>query len=158
LSQVGDEALRKFALVSAVAGLALIAIPVVAAVSDTVRTRIAGYRELGAAFKGANDGLRGEPQIVLLQQSARQIGNAAKQQYAWFPLGSGAQVGVTTAAKATIWTDPKGFKAVQDSFARQAEVFKKSVSSGNAATIRAEARKLGGTCKACHDKYRNKVD
>ena len=46
--------------------------------ADLVKARIASYRELGAAFKAVNDGLRGsELQTVLLVQSARQIRNAA---------------------------------------------------------------------------------
>ncbi len=66
-----------------------------AAPADVVKTRIAGYRELGAAFKAVNDSLRGnEVQKVLLTQSAREIRNATRQQYGWFPAGSGPQAGV----------------------------------------------------------------
>ena len=148
--------MRKFALSAAALALVTLAVPVLATAADTVRTRVASYRELGAAFKAANDGLRGEPQIVLLQQSARQIGNASKQQYAWFPAGSG--VGAKTAAKPEIWSNPAGFRAAQDAFARQAEAFKKAVVSGNAAVMRAEVKKLGAVCKGCHDKFRNKDD
>lgn len=125
-----------------------------AAVTDTVRARIATYRELGAAFKAVNDGLRGELQTVMIQQSARQIRNVARQQYTLFPAGSGAQPGVKTAAKPEIWAKPAQFKLAQDAFARQAEAFGKAAASGNAALIRAEARKLGATCKACHDTFR----
>ena len=79
-----------------VLGVTLIGTPLLAASpmasgADAVRTRIAGLRELGAAFKAVNDGLRGdEIQTVLIQQSARQIANAARQQYGWFPAGSDA--------------------------------------------------------------------
>ena len=146
--------MRKLGIMAFVIGSGVIALPIVAAASDTVRTRIAAYRELGAAFKSANDGLRGDPQTVLLQQAARQIRNAAKQQYSLFPAGSGPQSGVKTAAKAAIWTNPAKFKASQDAFAKQADTFQKAVASGNAANMRAEVRKLGATCKACHDMYR----
>lgn len=122
--------------------------------SDTVRTRIAAYRELGAAFKGANDSLRGEVQTVVLQQYARQIRNASRAQYGWFPAGTGAQAGVRTSAKAEIWSRPAEFKAAQDAFASQADAFQRAAASGNAATLRAEARKLGGTCKGCHDSFK----
>ncbi len=126
-----------------------------AAPADIVRTRIAELRELGAAFKAVNDGLRGsELQTVLIAQSARKIRNAARMQYQWFPAGSGPQPGLKTAAKAEIWAKPVQFKAAQDGFAHQADVFQRAVAGGNAATIRAEARKLGGTCKSCHDTFR----
>ena len=129
-----------------------------AAPADQVRARIAGFRELGAAFKAVNDGLRGEVSPVLIQQSARQIRNAARQQYAWFPAGTGPQPGLKTAAKALIWAKPAQFKAAQDNFARQADAFQKAAAGGNVATIRAEARKLGATCKACHDTFRVPAD
>lgn len=150
--------MRKLVTIAAVVSVVTVTVPGLAAAADTIRARIAGYRELGAAFKGANDGLRGDPQIVLLQQSARQISNAAKQQYGWFPVGSGAQAGVKTAAKPGIWASPAKFKAAQDAFARQAEQFKKATASGNAALMRAEIRKLGATCKDCHDQFRTKDD
>lgn len=128
--------------------------PLLAAGADSVRARVHGYRELGAAFKAVNDGLRGEPQTVLIQQSARLIRNSAREQYAWFPTGSDASAGVRTAAKPEIWARPAQFRAAQDAFARQADVFQRAAASGNVATMRAEARKLGGTCKGCHDQFR----
>jgi cytochrome c556 len=149
-----EVAMRKSGLMTFAVGIAVVAVPVLAAASDIIRTRIDGYRELGAAFKGANDGLRGEPQTVVLQQAARQIRNASKAQYGWFPAGSGPKAGVKTAAKPAIWTSPAKFKAAQDGFARQAEAFQKAVAGGKADVMRTEARKLGGTCKACHDQFR----
>lgn len=148
--------MRKIAIAAALFGTAVVAVPAVAAAADAIRIRIAGFRELGAAVKAANDGLRGEPQMVLLQQSARQISNMSKQIYSWFPAGSGS--GAKTAAKPAIWADPVGFRARQDAFARQAEVFKKAVASGNAGVMRIEIKKLGATCKDCHDRFRNKDD
>lgn len=129
---------------------ALLAVP-----ADVVRARITGFRELGAAFKAVNDGLRGnEMQSVLIQQSARQIRTAAREQYRWFPQGSGPQSGVKTGAKPEIWSQAPRFRAAQDAFARQADVFFQAANSGTPAAIRAEARKLGGTCKSCHDSFR----
>ncbi len=142
------------ALVVMIAATA-VAVPLLAAPTDLVRARIAGYRELGAAFKSVNDGLRGsETQTVLIQLSAREIRKAANDQYQWFPQGSGPQPGIKTSAKPEIWGQAAQFKAAQDAFARQAETFQRAAMSGNAAAIRAEARKLGGACKACHDNFR----
>jgi len=137
---------------------AAVATPLLAEPADTVRARIASYRELGAAFKGVNDGLRGEPQTVIVQQYARQIRNFAKAQYGWFPAGSGQQPGVKTLALPAIWAKPAQFKAAQDAFANQAAAFQKAASGGDAAAMRAEARKLGGTCKSCHDQFRQPKD
>lgn len=129
--------------------------PLLAAPADAIRSRIASFRELGAAYKAVNDSLRGgEVQTVLLAQSARQVRNAARGQYGWFPAGSGPQAGVKTAAKPEIWANPAKFKAAQDSFAAAADQFQKVVAGGDAAAIRTQARKLGAACKGCHDSFR----
>jgi len=142
-----------------IAALGLLAMPVQAAPGDAVRSRIDGYRELGAAFKGVNDALRGrEVQTVILGQYARQIRNHARNQYSWFPAGSDASAGVKTKVKAEIWTRPTQFRAAQDAFARSAESFQRTVQGGDERAIRSAARTLGGTCKACHDAFRVPTD
>lgn len=144
----------RFRLVAALA-LAGAAAPLLAAPADQARSRIEGYRELGAAFKAVNDGLRGPaPQTVLIQMSARQINNAARAQYNWFPAGSGPQPGVKTAAKPEIWAQGARFRQLQDGFAAQAAAFQRAAMSGNADAMRAGARSLGASCKACHDQFR----
>lgn len=131
------------------------AVPIAAAPADAVHARINGLRELGAAFKAVNDSLRtAEPQTVLIQISARQIVNASRAQYGWFPAGSGPEAGVKTAVKSDVWAQPARFKAAQDAFAAQALSFQKAAQTGNAALIRAETQKLGATCKGCHDQFR----
>lgn len=92
--------------------------PPLAATADIVKSRIGGYRELGAAFKNVNDELKsGTPQVYIIQLSARQIRDTAKAQYGFFPAGSGPQPGVKTAAKPQIWARAAEFKAAQDAFA-----------------------------------------
>lgn len=146
-------------LVGALALPALAAPAAPAAPADAIRARINGYRELGAAFKAVNDGLRGsEVQTILIQQSARQIRNAAREQYAWFAPGSASAPGVKTYARPEIWRNAAEFKGLQDAFARQAEALQRAAATGNATTLRLEARKLGSTCKACHDKFRIEKD
>ena len=141
--------------------LGILSLGLVAATTpaDTVRARIASYRELGAAYKGVNDSLRGsELQTVMLGQYARQIRNASRAQYSLFPAGSGASAGVPNKAKPEIWSNPNGFKAAQDAFSRQADALVIAVQLGDAARIRATARTLGGTCKGCHDSFRQPQD
>lgn len=133
----------------------LAAVPVFAAATDVVRARIEGLRELGALFKNVNDELKTEnPNKMILQISARQITDAARDQYTWFPAGSGPQPGLKTKAKADIWARGTDFKAAQDNFAKQAVAFSKMVSSGDVAKMRAQAKLLGATCGGCHRTFR----
>lgn len=142
-----------YALLTATAMLAVT--PLFAAPADQVRARVNTYRALGAAFKTVNDAVRsGQLQSPQVRQAAAQIGNVARQQYSLFPAGSGPRPGVKTAAKPEIWSRGRDFRAAQDAFARQAATFQQAFAGGDAGAIRLEARKLGGTCKSCHDSFR----
>lgn len=137
----------------------LVVTPVLAADSNIVKTRVAGYREIGAAFKAINDQLRsGTPQPYLLQVSAREIANGTREQYRWFPAGSGPAPGVKTRAKVAIWVQPAKFKALQDNFAAKAGALAAATKGKDAARIQAAAKALGGACKACHTVYREEED
>ncbi|MDE2595352.1 MAG: cytochrome c [Sphingomonadales bacterium] len=145
---------RPLALV--LGGAAMLAsAPLLASGADAVRSRIAAYRELGASFKTVNDGLRGpEPQAMLIQIAARQIVNASRAQYGLFPAGSGAESGARTRAKPEVWAQAARFKAAQDAFSVEALAFQRAAMANNVPAIRTEARKLGATCKGCHDTFR----
>ena len=138
----------------------LAAAPLIAAITpaDQVRTRVANYKQLGAAYKAVNDGVRAGRPPSAIAPAAAQIAAAARAQYRLFPAGSGPQPGVKTAAKREIWTNARGFRAAQDAFARQAATFQRAVAGGNADLTRAESRKLGATCKGCHDQFREQSD
>lgn len=130
-----------------------------AAPQDSAKARITAYKQLGENFKAINDMVRsGTVQPPLIRQYAAQIGTMAKKQYALFPANSGPQPGVKTAALKDIWTRPADFRAAQDNFARQAESFQRIAITSDAATIRTEARKLGGACKQCHDNFRAEAE
>jgi cytochrome c556 len=122
--------------------------------AEVIRARIAGYREMGAAFKNINDSLRGTPQMVVIQQSARTIRNTSQAQYGWFPAGTGPATGLKTTAKPEIWAQPAQFRAAQDQLARAAATLDAAAVSSNIDAIKAAARGLGGACKNCHDQFR----
>lgn len=122
---------------------------------EAVGVRINAYRENGAAFKTINDQLKsGTPLKIMMRASARTISNTARDQYNWFPAGSGAETGLKTKAKAAIWSDAAGFKSAQDRFAREADLMSKVVETGDAAAMQKQAKALGQACAACHQKYR----
>lgn len=141
---------------AAIAAVAIGAVtaPLLAAPADTVRARIAGYKELGGAYKAVNDSLRGDANVAAIRQATQRISVAARAQYNWFPRGTGPGPGVKTGAKPEIWSQAPRFRAAQDAFANQAAALQRAAAGGNVDAIRAEARKLGGTCKGCHDSFR----
>jgi cytochrome c556 len=123
--------------------------------AQVVQVRVAGLKEMGAAFKHAMDGLRSKaPQMILIQQSARTIKTHSQSMYSWFPAGSGPQRGLKTEAKPEIWTKPAEFRAALDGLSRAADTFQSAAMAGNPDAVRAAARSLGGSCKTCHDQFR----
>jgi cytochrome c556 len=135
--------------------LGAVAAPLLAAPADVVRQRIAGLRELGAAFKNVNDSLRGgTPQPIIIQQSAREITAVARAMPRWFPAGTGPNPAWKTAAKPEIWTQTAQFRTAQTNFINAAAAFQRAAASNNADAIRSAARNLGGACKGCHDQFR----
>lgn len=143
------------AMASALAICAGFAAPVIAGPADTIRARIAGYRALGAAYKNTNDALRSDaPDGVAIRRAAATISTTAHHQYHWFPRGTGAESRQRTKARAEIWTNAPAFRTAQDAFAAQAAIFSRAAAARDMAAIRLEARKLGGTCKQCHDQFR----
>lgn len=146
--------LRKRYVVGA-ALICLMVAPSLAAPADQIKTRQAGLKQLGAEFKKLNDGLRASsPDVAVLRAAARGIAQAAGKMPGWFPAGSGPKPGLKTAAKAEIWAKPSQFRAAQAAFANQAAALQRAATSGNVDAIKAEGRKLGGTCKGCHDNFR----
>jgi cytochrome c556 len=57
-------------------------------------------------------------------------------------------------AKPNIWTDRADFDAKADAMVAAAVALKTAAATGDKAATTAAMQKVGGSCKACHDKYR----
>lgn len=124
---------------------------------DAAAVRINGYRETGAAFKSINDQLKQEaPAKIMLRASVRRLLQTSRDQYSWFPVNSDRRHLRKTKAKDEIWSDASGFKAMQDRLQKEAAVMAKLVEGGDRAAMQRQAKVLGETCQACHQKYRDK--
>jgi cytochrome c556 len=85
---------------------------------------------------------------AVVKKNATTILERLKEAHGLFPEGSG---GGETRAKAEIWTDRAGFdQAMKDA---QAAATAMAAVTEEAAYVPA-MKALGGSCKACHDKYR----
>jgi cytochrome c556 len=124
-------------------------------VEDTIKSRQAHLKDLGAAFKEVRDLLRNsQPDPAKLKSSADQIANLAAQLPNWFPKGSGPEAGIKTDAKPEIWSDPAGFERAVKLLQEEAPKLQQLAAANDVAGIRAQVGKLGGACKNCHDSYR----
>lgn len=145
----------------AVAALALSAVGLVAAapnIAGAVKARQASYKEIGGAFKTINDEVKtGAPDMATVRPLARDLAARAARTLAYFPRGSGPESGLKTRAKAQIWAEQAKFASIQRQMIAAAKALDAAAAAGDLAKMRAARDTLGGTCKSCHDRYREEA-
>lgn len=157
------KATRKGLWVAAVAAIGIAAVSAVVAQTtapaDVIKSRQKHLKDTGAAFKTIRDQVRvSVPDVSAIKAAAAEIKKTADAMSTWFPKGSGTEVGVKTAAKPEIWSDPSEFSAAQKNFAEVAAKFAQTANGGDVEVIKAQIGSMGQACKRCHDKYRVKED
>ncbi len=118
-----------------------------------MKTRHDNYEDLGKNFKVLLDNSKlGSPDMAAVSAAALKVNDYAQQMGTWFPPGTGPEAGKTE-AKANIWTERADFDAKLVNL--QTEAAKLVTATGaDAAAFKAQFGPTGGTCKACHDKFR----
>jgi cytochrome c556 len=96
--------------------------------------------------------------IDTIQPLAQEILKRGTMQKDFFPAGSGIESGEKTRAKSTIWTNNADFQKQHNDFLAAAEQLNKAIASGDNKAIATAQKTLGGTCKSCHDQYREADD
>jgi cytochrome c556 len=62
--------------------------------------------------------------------------------------------GAETDAKPEIWTHFDDFQSKLNDLINESKTLSEVAKSGDEGTMKEQFKKLGGTCKACHDKYK----
>ena len=99
---------------------------------------------------------KSSPNLAAVRGAAATIARRSGAASRWFPAGTGPNVG-KTGARPEIWQRPRDFAAKMRNFQVAARALDAAARSGNMGAIRARYATLGGTCKACHDSYRNEM-
>ena len=142
------------ALVGASAAWAEVADPTV-----LIQARQAHYKAIGKAAKGALEQIKSPaPSVAAIRGYAKEIDVLAPQVSGWFPVGTGPEAHVKTAAKPDIWRKPDEFRRDTEAFIVAAHRFDAVATSGDLPAIRMEAVVLGETCKSCHQAFRTRDD
>jgi cytochrome c556 len=66
----------------------------------------------------------------------------------------GSDQGAETDAKPDIWTHFDDFRSKLSDLVEQSKALSEVSKGGDEATMKEQFKKLGGACKACHDKYK----
>ena len=118
-----------------------------------IKERHEKYEDLGKNFKVLLDATKVDaPDMAKVTAAAAKVKEYADQMGTWFPAGTGPEVtGAHTHAKPGVWTDRETFNtkltALQTEAAKLAAVT-------DAAGFKAQFGPTGGTCKSCHDTFR----
>ena len=66
----------------------------------------------------------------------------------------GSDKGAETDAKPEIWTHFDDFQSKLDDLVKESKATSEVAKGGDEAAMKEQFKKLGGACKACHDKYK----
>lgn len=130
--------------------------------ADTPEGRIAherheNFERIGDSFKTATDELKkAAPDLAVIRASAGAVNALAPQVATWFPAGSGPADGIKTDALQAIWEKPDQFKEAAVRFTNASAQFNAAAQAGDLAAIGKAAQEMGGSCKNCHDSFREK--
>jgi cytochrome c556 len=120
-------------------------------------SRHESFEQIGDAFKVVSDQLKATaPDVAKIQAAAATINGLAPKVETWFPAGSGPADGLKTEALQTVWTKPDQFKLATAKFVEEAAKFQALAQAGNVGALGEGMKGLGGSCKNCHDQFREK--
>lgn len=125
---------------------------------DVVKARHDNFEEIGDAFKAIRGQLEGTPDFEVIQANATIINTNAQKVSGYFPEGTGPASGADTEALETIWEKPEEFSAATDKLVTASETMLAAAGSGDPAQVGAAVKELGGSCKNCHDQFREEDD
>ena len=121
---------------------------------DIIRYRQSAYTVLLWNWMPMNAMVRGRIPFDAAEFARRadRVAALTPQLLEGFPEGSGT--GAPTEAKPEIWTDFADFTAKMKDLERESAALSTIAKSGDEAKMREQFAKVGGACKACHDKYK----
>jgi cytochrome c556 len=121
---------------------------------QVMHARHEGMHAIGDANKAIHRGLAGTLDLASVRANTAKMVQLSQQASGWFPAGTGPDV-AKTRAKADIWQNAEDFGAKLRNFQTAARALNAAAAGSDVATMNARFADLGGTCKACHDKYRS---
>lgn len=113
--------------------------------------RVAMFKKSGAGIKQVFDKHLPDGDLEAVATFAHEMADWGTQMIEFFPEGS-----KSIGAKDNIWEAWEDFEVKADKFSEAAAELAVAAASGDLAAATDAAKALGGTCKSCHESYRNK--
>ena len=116
-----------------------------------IKERMDKFKESKQLMKKINVGLQNN-NFKVIEESAQMLVLWSKEMHKFFPEGSDVS---PSEASSDIWLNPEGFsQAIKNFELASLELINQSNTNDRDKTINA-FRNLAGTCKGCHQKFRN---
>ncbi|MCB1644340.1 MAG: cytochrome c [Pseudomonadales bacterium] len=119
--------------------------------ASEIAYRKAVMEVVGGHMKSIGTILRGKVHMEDLKFHANGMKNVSVLVPNVFPEGSGEG---KTEALPEIWEDAEDFQARLDEFLQASDEFAGVVNAGEMAKLGDAVKRLGGSCKGCHDSYK----
>lgn len=150
--------MKAFAFFAAAATLLAFAAPASAQFAkpeDAIKYRQSALSVMGTHFGriGAMASGRAPFDAKVAADNAEIVAEMAKLPWAGF--GPGTDKGGNTKAKPEIWTEQAKFKENSDKLIAESAKLSAAAKTGNLDAVKTAFAATAGTCKACHDAYRN---
>lgn len=91
---------------------------------------------------------------AVAQENADTVAVLAK--LPWAAFGEGTDMVPESKAKAAIWDQTAKFKEAADKLQKEADGLRAAAKTGNLDAVKKAFTATAGTCKACHDQFRDK--
>ena len=146
---------------SAIAAAVLVALAGVASAQSLKPEEMIKFRKAGYSFMSWNmgkikanlDGEFNKDQVIAAANVVAAIANTGMGSL--FAPGTDKEVGgEKTRVKPEFFEQPEKVKELAMNFIKEANELAKVAATGDAAAVKAQFGKTGGTCKACHDDFR----
>ena len=125
------------------------------AAAHAAHLRHQNFEKLGESFKFIIDETKkSDPDKAAIAKAAKTMATLANGLPTWFPRGSGVEARPKSEAKPNIWTDAAGFSAAASAMQVQVSKLNQLAMAGDIGGVKGQIRATGGSCKGCHDKYR----
>jgi cytochrome c556 len=124
-----------------------------------IKERQENFKGIGKSFKEIRKQLEsGSADMAAIETAAADINTRAQKIEGLFPAGTSLDDGFDTEALPAIWAKPADFKRAATNLVEASAGLKTAAAAGDAATVGNSVKLMGGTCRACHDKFRKEDD
>lgn len=149
-------------IASAIAAAVLVSLAGAASAQALKSEEMIKFRKAGYSFMAWNmgkikanvEGSFNKDQVIAAANLVAATANSGMG--ALFAPGTDKEVaGEKTRVKPEFFEQPDKVKELAMSFIKEANELARVAATGDAAAVKAQFGKTGGTCKACHDEFRN---